>query len=202
MEIFTFGDYIEGRGYKVLDERRMRASAGLMFLLALIAFVNGFIVKNYVVIPYISAFLVVNFMIGIFVNPKFSPTLALGTLFVRRQSPLPIGAIQKKFAWSLGLTLSTGIFVLSMFLLTDENYFKPVCHLCQICLLFLFLETAFGICVGCKLYDLAIYLKLLKKPAERPNCTGDVCAPATGGACPPQDKQGGSAADHPTGGNP
>lgn len=178
MEIFTFGDYIDGKGYKVLDERRMRASAGIMFLLAMIAFVNGFIVKRYAVIPYISGFLVLNFMLGIFINPKFSPTLLLGTLFVRKQSPLPIGAVQKKFAWTLGLMLATGIFILSMFLLNDESYFRPVCVMCELCLLLLFLETAFGICVGCKLYDLAIYLRLLKKPAERPNCTGDGCKPA------------------------
>ncbi|RLD53893.1 MAG: hypothetical protein DRJ05_15695, partial [Bacteroidetes bacterium] len=38
MEIISFGNYIEGSNYKVLDERRMRASAGIMFLLGLIAF--------------------------------------------------------------------------------------------------------------------------------------------------------------------
>jgi len=40
----------------------------------------------------------------------------------------------------------------------------------------LFLETSFGICVGCKLYYVAIGLKLLKKPIEKPNCMGDACA--------------------------
>jgi len=42
-------------------------------------------------------------------------------------------------------------------------------------LILLYLETAFGICVGCKLYFLSIKLKLLKKPAVRPNCMGDAC---------------------------
>jgi len=173
--IFSFGEYIEGKNFKIIDERRMRASAGIMFLLALIAFIYGFILQQYIIIPYVAGILMLNFIIGIFINPKFSPTVFIGYLFVRKQSPLPIGAIQKKFAWSLGLALSTAIFILSFYLLNDVSYFEPVCMLCLICLLFLYLETAFGICVGCKLYFLAIRLKLLKKPLERPNCMGNAC---------------------------
>lgn len=175
MSTISFGEYIEGKRFKIIDERRMRASAGIMFLLGLIAFINGFILQQYIIIPYIAGILMLNFVIGIFINPKFSPTVFIAYLFVRKQSPLPIGAIQKKFAWSLGLVLSTAIFILSFYLLNDVSYFEPVCMLCLICLLFLYLETAFGICVGCKLYHLAIRLKLLKKPVERPNCMGDAC---------------------------
>ncbi len=175
MSIISFGEYIEGRSYKVLDERRMRASAGLMLLLGVIAFINGFILQNYIVIPYIAGFLMLNFMIGIFINPKFSPTIFIGYLFVRKQSALPIGAIQKKFAWSLGLGLSLVIFTLSLFLINDVSFFEPVCMLCLICLILLYVETAFGICLGCKLYYVALRLKLLKEPEEKPNCMGDAC---------------------------
>jgi hypothetical protein len=114
-------------------------------------------------------------MIGLFINPKFSPTVILGRIFTYKQSSLPIGAIQKKFAWSLGLGLSTVIFVLSFFLLGDVTYFEPVCMLCLLCILLLYLETAFGICVGCKLYYLFVYLKIFKKPEVDPNCMGDAC---------------------------
>ena len=175
MAIISFGDYIEGSGFKVLDERRMRASAGVMLMLGIVAFINGFILQNFIVIPYIAGFLMVNFMIGIFINPKFSPTLFVAYLFVRKQTPLPIGAIQKKFAWSLGLGLSLTIFSLSLLLVNNVAYFQPVCILCLICLFLLYFETAFGICFGCKLYYVAIRLKLLKEPEEKPNCMGDAC---------------------------
>lgn len=171
----SFGDYIEGRNYKVLDERQLRASAGIMMLLGLIAFINGFILSKYIIIPYISGFLLLNFIIGIFINPKYSPTMFIAKVFVYKQSSLPIGAIQKKFAWILGLILSTIIFTLSLFLVNDPSYFNVVCLLCVICLFLLYLETAFGICVGCKFYDLAINLNLLKEPIEKPNCMGDAC---------------------------
>lgn len=175
MSIISFGKYIEGRNYKVLDERQLRASAGIMLLLGIIASINGFILNKYTIIPYISGFFLINFIIGIFINPKFAPTMILAKLIVYKQSSLPIGAIQKKFAWSLGLVLSTVIFSLSLFLINDATFFDPVCLLCIICLVLLYLESAFGICVGCKLYDLAIHLSLLKKPTEKPNCMGDAC---------------------------
>lgn len=175
MSLFSFGKNIEGRSFKVLEERNLRASGGLMFLLGLIAFNNVYFLQNYEVVLYVSGFLMINFFIGIFINPKFTPTMFVGWLFVRKQTSIYIGAIQKRFAWSLGLSLATLIFVLSIFLQNDVSYFEPVCLLCLICLFLLFFEVAFGICIGCKLYYLAIYLKLLKKPEEKPNCMGDAC---------------------------
>jgi hypothetical protein len=175
MSQISFGYYLEGKGYKSVDERVMRASAGIILFVAVIASINGFILKNYAVIPYLTGFMMINFLIGLLVNPKFSPTVFLGYLFTRKQSRLPIGAVQKKFAWSLGFSISAVIFVLSFFLLKDPTYFDPVCGLCMICIFLLFLETAFGICVGCKLYNLSIKLKLLPKPKERPNCMGNSC---------------------------
>lgn len=176
MSIFSFGEYIEGRKYKVLDERIVRGSSGVMLLIAFIAFIYGFIIKQYIVLPYLTGFLALNFLIAILINPKYSPTVFISWLIVRKQSSLPIGAIQKKFAWSLGLGLTTAIFILSLFLLSDESYFEPVCMLCLICILLLYLETVFGICVGCQIYHLAVRLKLIKPPKEKPNCMGDACA--------------------------
>lgn len=175
MSIFSFGYYVEGRSFKVLDERRMRASAGIMLLIGSIASINGFAMHRYEVIPWTIGFLVVNFMIGLFINPRFSPTVLMGSLMVYKQSRMPIGAVQKKFAWSLGLMLSSAIFILSIYLQDDVKFFGPTCMLCMICLLLLYLETAFGICVGCKLYNLFIRLRILPRPKERPNCMGNSC---------------------------
>ena len=175
MSIFNFGDNVEGINYKVLNEREIRGSSGIMLFLAVIAAINGFILKKYIVIPYIVGFLTFSFFIGVFINPKFSPTMVLAKLLVRKQKPLYFGAVQKRFAWSLGLGLSTTIFVLSFYLLKDETYFDPVCLLCLVCIALLYLESAFGICVGCKLYNLAVALKLIKEPEEKPNCMGDAC---------------------------
>lgn len=175
MSIISFGAFKNNSQFKVLEERNMRASAGIMFLLGAIASINGFILNNFIVVTYISGFLTLNFIIGLFINPKLSPTMFLGWIFVRKQAPLYIGAIQKKFAWSLGLGLASVIFTLSLFLLNDISYFEPVCMLCLACLFLLFFEVAFGICIGCKLYYLFIWLKIFKEPEVKPNCMGDAC---------------------------
>lgn len=172
----NFGEQIESVNYRVLNERQLRASAGIMFLLGLTAFINGFILSNYIAISYVSGFLLFNFMIGIFINPKYSPTMLVGQVFVRKQTPIYIGAVQKKFAWSLGMILAGVIFSLSLMLLNDTSFFGPVCMLCLVCLSLIYIELAFGICLGCKLYDLALFLKLMKMPEQKPNCIGDACS--------------------------
>ena len=150
----------------------MRASAGIMLLLGLVAFINAFIFRNYIVIPFVAGFLMLNFIIGLFVGSRFAPTILLGKLATLGQSPLPIGAVQKRFAWSPGLALAAGIFILSFFLLGNEAFFSPVCLMCLLCLSLLFLETAFGICLGCKLYGLAMRMKLIAPPVVAPTAWG------------------------------
>ena len=175
MSIFSFGEYKDGSSYKVLDEREVRASAGIMLFLALVAFVNVGFLERYFVITYVSGGLMLNFLIGLFINPKFAPTMIVARIMVSKQSPLPIGAVQKKFAWSIGLILSASIFGLSLLLLNDLQYFETVCMLCVICLWILYFETAFGICLGCQIYHFALKVKLLPQPKEKPNCMGDSC---------------------------
>ncbi|MCV6607889.1 MAG: DUF4395 domain-containing protein [Campylobacterales bacterium] len=173
--MFQFGENIEGIGYKVVDERVMRGSAGILLLLGMIAFVNGFVIKNYDVLPYITGFFVINFFIGVFINLNYAPTIYLAKDFVEDQEPLHIGAIQKHFAWSLGLGLSVVVFILSLFLVGDPSYFNITCFLCLICFVLLYLETAFGVCIGCKLYYYTVQAGFLKEPEEKPNCMGDSC---------------------------
>lgn len=176
MSVFGFGEYVEGTNYKVLNERVVRGSSGIMLLIAFVAFIYGFILQEYIVLPFFTGFLALNFLIAILINPKFSPVIFLSWLFVNNQSPLHIGAVQKRFAWSLGLILTSTIFTLSLFLVQDDSWFDPVCMLCLICITLLYLETVFGICVGCQLYRLSINLKIIPKPKEKPNCMGDACA--------------------------
>ena len=171
----AFGNTIDGIGFRVLDERAIRASAGLMFLLGLVASINGFVLNRYEVVPYISGFLAINFIIGIFINANYAPTYLLARLIVRNQTPIYIGAIQKRFAWSLGLGLSAVIFGLSLKLQTDATMFDSVCLLCIICLVLLFSEASFGICIGCKIYQSFVKIGIMKEPESKPNCMGDTC---------------------------
>lgn len=175
MAFFGFGEFDPEVGYKVLDERIVRGNAGVMLLVGIVAFVNGFVIRNFSVLPWLSGFLAFNFAVAVLINPKFAPTMIVSKWMVGDQVPLPIGAIQKRFAWTLGLALSLAIFGLSFLLIGDPTWFNAVCMLCLICLTLLYMETAFGVCVGCKLYFTAIDIGLMKKPEITPACMGGAC---------------------------
>jgi hypothetical protein len=62
-----------------------------------------------------------------------------------------VGAPQKRVAWGLGLTL--GIFMYWLVMVEANmgvmNFFG-----CVACVVLLYFEAAFGICIGCSLYNL------------------------------------------------
>lgn len=175
MKLFTWGQNIDGIAYRVLNEREIRASSGIIMMIGAFAIVNGFVLRQFEVIPYLIGFIFINFLIAVLLNPRIAPTMLVARLFVHKQSPVYLGAIQKRFAYSLGSLLSGAIFILSLFLVQDKTLFEPVCFLCVICLFLLFSETVFGICIGCKLYFAAIKLRIIKQPEVTPNCMGDSC---------------------------
>jgi hypothetical protein len=113
---------------------------------------------------FVVAFLV-DFAIRIFVNPRYAPSLIIGQFVVRKQQPEYVGAPQKRFAWAIGFVLALGMF----YLMVLNNVIGPINMLvCATCVLLMFFETAFGICIGCKLYNL-----LTKEQAQL--CPGGVC---------------------------
>jgi len=160
-----FGENVEGYSIPVLNEREIRAAAGILFLFMFISIMIVIFTGDFLMLKYMITIFLADMLIRVFVNPKFSPTLILGRMIVSKQTPLYVGAPQKKFAWAIGIILSSVIF----FLLIIVNSFSPITGIiCMICLLFLFFETAFGICIGCKLYGL-----FHKEKAQY--CPGEIC---------------------------
>jgi hypothetical protein len=164
-KLFQFGEDVPGYDIRVLNEREIRAAAGILFLgtflsLMFIAFKGDFTAVRYVLTVFLA-----DFLIRVFVSPRFAPTLVLGRLIVGRQTPEYVGARQKKFAWIIGLVLSAIMFIF----LVVVNAYSPITGLiCLTCLIFLFFESVFGICLGCKFYPL-----FFKKKVQY--CPGEVC---------------------------
>lgn len=164
-KVIKFGEDVEGYNIPVLNEREIRASAGILFLATFFSLMLIIFKNNFLPIKYVITFFFTDFIIRVFINPKFSPTLILGRLMVRNQNPEYVGAKQKKFAWIIGLILSGTMFVFFIIV----NAFSPITGIiCLICLIFLFFESAFGICLGCKVY------KLFNKEKAQ-YCPGEVC---------------------------
>lgn len=164
-KVIQFGENVEGYNIPVLNEREIRASAGILFLATFISLMLILFKNNFLPIKYVITVFLTDFMVRVFINPKFSPTLIIGRLVVGNQVPEYVGAQQKKFAWIIGIVLSATMFI---FMVVVNSYSPITGIICLICLVFLFFESAFGICLGCKFYSL-----FYKGKARY--CPGEVC---------------------------
>lgn len=164
-EIMVFGEKVNGYEILVLNEREVRAAAGLMFLATFISFLVILFHGNFVPIKYVISIFLTDFCIRLFLSPKYSPILIIGRSIVSNQNPEYVAAEPKKFAWFIGLVLSASMFVL-LVIMNAYSFITGV--VCLVCLVLMFFETAFGICLGCKIYHV-----IKNKKAQ--HCPGDVC---------------------------
>lgn len=164
-KIIQFGERVEGYDIPVLNEREIRAGAGILFLLMFVAILVVVLKGDFLLLKYAITIFLTDILIRVLINPKYSPSLILGRLFIRNQVPEYVGAQQKKFAWIIGIVLASIMFILQV----AVNAYSPITGLiCLICLVFLFFETAFGICLGCLFYGW-----FYKDKAQY--CPGEVC---------------------------
>jgi hypothetical protein len=160
-----FGEDVKGYDIPVLNEREIRAAAGILFLVIFISLVLIFSNNDFVMAKYSVTLFFSDFLIRVFVSPRYSPTLIIGRLIVRSQTPEYVGAKQKRFAWMVGIALSGIMFIF----LVIVNAYSPITGLiCLACLIFLFFESAFGICLACRMYAF-----FFKEKAQY--CPGEVC---------------------------
>lgn len=163
--ILEFGETMDGYAIPVLNERAVRAGAGILFFMAIVAFMNAWLTGNFLPTRVFVVAFLLEFTIRIFINPRYAPSLIVGQWMVRHQQPEWTGAPQKRFAWAIGFALA----LMMLYLVVLNNVVGPVNLLvCAACLVLLFFETAFGICIGCKVYNW-----FNKDKAEL--CPGGVC---------------------------
>lgn len=175
MAIFEFGQDVEGYPIKVMNERAVRAAAGLLLVGAFVSFSNAMLLGNFQPTRFFVLVFVLDMAIRVFVNPLYAPSMIVGGWVVRHQTPDWVGAPQKRFAWGLGLVLGL---VMAWTMVVNQVIGPVNALVCGACLLLMFFETAFGICLGCKLYNL-----FSKEQAQF--CPGGVCeVPATQAKAP------------------
>jgi hypothetical protein len=160
-----FGEAVDGYSIPVLNEREIRASAGILFISLFFAWMLVIFEEEYLMIKLVNMVFLVDFIIRLFVGPKYSPSLILGRMMVGDQEPEYVSAAPKKFAWTIGLVIASIMFLLLVVL---NTYSVINFLLCQICFIFLFFESVFGICLGCKFYPMFYKEKLQY-------CSGGIC---------------------------
>ena len=160
-----FGETVAGYSVPVLNEREARAAAGILFVFAMLSFLYAYTYMDFRYTRIFVTFFMLDFFIRVVINPAYAPSLIAGRFFVSTQTPEYVGAAQKRFAWSIGLILSIVMFTLIVIL----EMMTPIkIWICLACLILLFSETAFGICIGCVLYNWLF-------PNKAAYCPGDMC---------------------------
>lgn len=163
-DFFTYGEKVAGYDVPVLNEREARAAAGILFIGAFIGLTNGVMLGTAVFSEYFVTFFAIDFTMRI-IQPRYAPSLLIGRMFVRNQIPEYVGAQQKRFAWALGFVLAWPMFY---YLVIDFQPNPIKVLVCLICMTLLFLESAFSVCLGCKLFNLF-------KKEKATYCPGGVC---------------------------
>lgn len=164
-KVNQFGETVEDYNIPVLNEREIRAAAGILFFFTFLSLMFILFKGDFLMIKNVITIFMIDFIIRVFVSPKYAPTLIISKLIVSRQNPEYVGAAQKKFAWIIGVVLSTTMFVLMVVM---NSYSIITGLICLVCLIFLFFESVFGICLGCLFYNM-----VYKENAQ--HCPGEIC---------------------------
>jgi fumarate reductase subunit C len=163
-ELFAYGEKVPGYEVRVLNEREARAAAAILFVGAFLGLTNGVMLGTAVFSEYFVTFFAIDFTMRV-LQPRYAPSLMLGRFFVRNQTPEYVGATQKRFAWALGMVIAWPMFY---YLVIDFQPNPIKVLVCLICMALLFFESAFSICLGCKIFNLV-------KKEKATHCPGDVC---------------------------
>lgn len=159
--------------YGVVNEREVRVVAGAMFVVGLATFF--FVVFQRQL--WLMNFIIPLFWLEFFLKAVFGPHLSIFALFTRplisNQTPDWVGAIQKRFAWSLGLVMATAMIL--VFFVFGIRGIAPMA-ICSICLVLMWLESSAGVCVGCYLYKYLVDKKIITQEKYKPVCAGGICS--------------------------
>ncbi len=163
-EFFKYGEKVDGYNVRVINEREARAAAGILFAIGILSLTNAAMLGHIIVTKFFISFFTLDFMMRV-ISPSYSPSMLVGRVFVQNQTPEYVGAAQKRFAWGLGLILAVPMFYL-LVINPQPNPIKVL--ICIICLILLIMESAFSICLGCKIYNLVM-------SSRATHCPGGVC---------------------------
>jgi Domain of unknown function (DUF4395) len=157
----------------VVNEHEARAAAGLTMVTGAVAFSYAYFDKQYVPLQVVASLFFAEFLIRVTVGLRYSPFGGLAHAMTLRPQPQWVSATPKRFAWTLGLAMA-----LAMTVITNSGIrgYLPR-TICLICLTLMWLESALGLCVGCKIYGLLVRRGWIAVGARDESCADGYCAP-------------------------
>ena len=132
----------------VFNEHEVRAAAGITMVVGAVAFSFAYFQHQYIPLQAVASFFFLEFLIRVTFGIRYSPVGLAARLLMRSQPPQWVSAKPKRFAWSIGLAIA---FAMTIITNSGIRGWTPR-SMCLVCLTMMWLESALGLCLGCKLY--------------------------------------------------
>lgn len=87
------GEYVDGIDVPVVDERVMRAGAGILFALGFAAYLTALLTGFLAPLRGFGMLFAIDLFVRVFIGSRFAPSLVLGKLAVQGQRPRVGGGI-------------------------------------------------------------------------------------------------------------
>lgn len=189
--------------YGFVNETEIRIATGITLVLGLFSLFLVLFKAEYTIPLILVSLMVADFVLKVFVSPRWSIFGSIVRIFLRKWDEVWVGAVQKRFAWSIGIFLSS--FVIFCLLLlggfieplsqfqatmlsqifeqTQTNIqngaiivapMNPAIIACLLCIVFMWSESVVGYCVGCHIYSWLVK-KWIMKEYKWQNCVNGIC---------------------------
>jgi hypothetical protein len=136
----------------VVNEREVRAAAGITLAVGAVAFAYAYFARRYLPLQAAASLFFVEFLVRVTASIRHSPVGRIARVMTRGQPPEWVSARPKRFAWTLGLVMAG-----AMTLITNvgiRGYLPRA--ICLVCLTLMWMESVLGLCLGCKLHALLV----------------------------------------------
>ncbi len=157
----------------VVDENAVRAAAGLTLVIGAVAFSYAYFAKQYVPLQIVSSLFFVEFLVRVTIGLRYSPIGAIASAMTPGQPPVWVSAQPKRFAWTLGLGMA---FAMTVITNSGIRGYLPR-TMCLICLTLMWMESALGLCLGCKIHGLLVGRGWISRTASMALCADGACDP-------------------------
>jgi Domain of unknown function (DUF4395) len=163
-----------------VDEQHARVAAGITLALGAVAFVYANFDKRFLPIRGVSTFFAIDFLLRVTAGLERSPAGIAARWLTRRHPPQWVSAKPKRFAWTLGLVMSTAMAVITN---SGIHGWLPR-SICLICLTLMWLEAVLGLCLGCEIYRIMVQRRWRAQDDAYEVCANNACEVANQGLPP------------------
>ena len=157
----------------LVNENEVRAAAGLTMVIGAVGFAYAYFTRQYVPLQVAASLFFVEFLVRLTAGLGYSPIGVVARRIARVRPPEWVALKPKRFAWTLGLGMA-----LAMTVITNVGIRGLLPRtMCLICLALMWMESALGLCLGCKIYGLLLRRGWVGADQDSDGCARGACEP-------------------------